>query len=175
MLALARPWVCFAATTQTWEISGYQDFSRGRINGLSLASDGKLLPGTAHDDAVRFGPSRDLERGAGSGWVAVRRHRQSRPAVPRGCLGGQSALVWTADRARNLRRSRGSQGRRLRGNVAGRQGVSHRERQSDRIFAPGAHYIWALAVAPDGALMVATGDEGKIFRVTRPGQGSVLL
>ena len=40
-------------------------------------------------------------------------------------------------------------------------------------FAPMTHYIWALAVAPDGALMVATGDEGKIFRVTAAGQGSV--
>ena len=40
-------------------------------------------------------------------------------------------------------------------------------------FEHKAHYIWALAVAPDGALMVATGDEGKIFRVTAAGQGSV--
>jgi hypothetical protein len=40
-------------------------------------------------------------------------------------------------------------------------------------FAPGARYIWALALGSDGALIVATGDQGKIFRVTGAGQGSV--
>src|SRR5439155_17803968 len=38
---------------------------------------------------------------------------------------------------------------------------------------PGAKYIWSLAVGPDSALYVGTGDQGKIFRVTAAGQGEL--
>ena len=42
-------------------------------------------------------------------------------------------------------------------------------------FAPQAKYIWSLAVGPDGALFVGTGDQGKIFRVTAAGPGRAVL
>ena len=38
-------------------------------------------------------------------------------------------------------------------------------------FSPGERYIWALAFAPDGSLFVATGQQGKIYRVTAAGRG----
>ena len=41
-------------------------------------------------------------------------------------------------------------------------------------FDPGATYIWALARAADGALLVGTGTEGKLFRVDAKGKGKVL-
>ena len=40
-------------------------------------------------------------------------------------------------------------------------------------FAPKSKYIWSLAFAPDGALYVGTGDEGKVFRVTGAGKGEL--
>jgi hypothetical protein len=45
--------------------------------------------------------------------------------------------------------------------------------QAAEYFAPGAKYIWALKFAPDGALLVATGDQGKVFRVTAAGIGGL--
>jgi hypothetical protein len=39
-------------------------------------------------------------------------------------------------------------------------------------FEPGETYIWALARAADGALLVATGTQGKLFRVTDSGHGA---
>src|SRR5580693_10192589 len=44
-LVLSAACVTFAATTTTWEMSGYQDFLRGRMSGLSLTRDGKLVIG----------------------------------------------------------------------------------------------------------------------------------
>ena len=44
---------------------------------------------------------------------------------------------------------------------------------SEVFFAPGETYIWGLARAADGALLVATGTQGKLFKVTSAGQGSV--
>jgi len=40
-------------------------------------------------------------------------------------------------------------------------------------FEPGETYIWALARGADGALLVATGTQGKLFRVEGKGQGKV--
>jgi sugar lactone lactonase YvrE len=42
-------------------------------------------------------------------------------------------------------------------------------------FEPKTKYIWALALAKDGSLYVATGDRGEIFRVDRAGQGSLFF
>ena len=41
-LAAAAAW---GATTATWEMNGYQDFLRGRMSGLSLTRDGRLVLG----------------------------------------------------------------------------------------------------------------------------------
>ena len=46
--------------------------------------------------------------------------------------------------------------------------------KSDVFFTPGETYIWALARAADGALLVATGTQGKIFKVSPSGKGQVL-
>ncbi|HEX3127012.1 MAG TPA: WD40 repeat domain-containing protein [Thermoanaerobaculia bacterium] len=44
----------------------------------------------------------------------------------------------------------------------------------DVFFDPGETYIWALARAKDGSLLVATGTQGKLFKVDAGGRGSVL-
>src|SRR5215207_8628082 len=41
-------------------------------------------------------------------------------------------------------------------------------------FDPGETYIWALARAADGGLLVATGTQGKLFKADRNGKGTVL-
>lgn len=46
--------------------------------------------------------------------------------------------------------------------------------QAEPFFEPGATYVWALARAADGALLVATGTEGKLFKVDAKGRGEVL-
>lgn len=46
--------------------------------------------------------------------------------------------------------------------------------KSEVYFAPGETYIWSLARAADGALLVATGTQGKLFKVTSAGKGDLL-
>src|SRR6202795_529859 len=41
--------VSLAATTATWELNGYQDFLRGRMSGLSITRDGRLVLGPKLD------------------------------------------------------------------------------------------------------------------------------
>lgn len=46
--------------------------------------------------------------------------------------------------------------------------------RSDVFFDPGETYIWALARSKDGGLLVATGTQGKLFKVNAGGRGEVL-
>ncbi len=46
--------------------------------------------------------------------------------------------------------------------------------KSDVFFDPGETYIWAMARAKDGGLLVATGTQGKLFKVNANGRGEVL-
>jgi hypothetical protein len=54
------------------------------------------------------------------------------------------------------------------------QGKGAKGAKGEIFFDPGATYIWALARAADGALLVGTGTEGKLFRVDAKGKGKVL-
>lgn len=44
----------------------------------------------------------------------------------------------------------------------------------EAFFDPGETYIWALGRGTDGSLLVATGTQGKLFRVNAAGKGEVL-
>ncbi|HKH44964.1 MAG TPA: hypothetical protein VKM72_09915 [Thermoanaerobaculia bacterium] len=46
--------------------------------------------------------------------------------------------------------------------------------KSEVFFEPGETYIWALARAADGALLVGTGTQGKLFKVRSAGKADVL-
>src|ERR1035438_10847659 len=86
------------ATTQTWEMTGYQDFLHGRINGLSLTRDGRLMLGAKLDTVFDSGqpqiwsvaqaPDGSLYMGTG--------HRGRLYKLD---SSGKSSLVWTADQS----------------------------------------------------------------------------
>ena len=62
-----------AATTATWELNGYQDFQRGKMEGLSLTRDGRLMVGPKLEPFF----SSDHRTGHGLGLAFCRRVVQS--------------------------------------------------------------------------------------------------
>jgi hypothetical protein len=161
-----------AASTQTWEMNGYPDFSRGRFAGLSISYDGRLTLGlaltTVFDSGqaevwcVATAPDGSIYLGTGN-----------RGRLYRVDADGQGTLVWAADQPEIFAVAVDPKGVVYAGTSPDGKVYRIENGTATEYFAPGAHYIWALAVAPDGALMVATGDEGKIFRVTAQGRSSV--
>jgi hypothetical protein len=153
-------------------MNGYPDFSHGRFSGLSISYDGKLslgpALGTVFDSgqaevwSVAVAPDGSIYLGTGN-----------RGRLFRVDTAGQGTLMWTADQPEIFAVTVDSKGVVYAGSSPDGKVYRIENGKATEYFAPGAHYIWALAVAPDGALMVATGDEGKIFRVTASGQGSV--
>ncbi len=182
-LILSAACLMFAATTTTWEMSGYQDFLRGRMSGLSLTHDGKLMIGPRIETlftsdqpeiwTVAKAPAGSpnagsLYFGTGNGGRLYRVD-----------AAGKATLVWTADQPEIFAVTVDAKGVVYAGtspdgkiyrieNGGGSAGYRVTE-----YFDPHARYIWALQFASDGALFAATGDQGKIFRVTGAGRGSV--
>lgn len=172
LLLLSFASVGTAATTQTWDMSGYTDFARGRLNGLSLSRDGKLLLGprveTLFDSSqssiwsVAQAPDGSLYLGTGN-----------RGRLYRVDANGNGILVWTADQPMIFALAVDSNG--VVYAATSPQGKIYRIQngQASEYFSPGTRYIWALAMAADGSLYAATGDDGKIYRITAARQGSV--
>jgi PQQ-like domain len=163
---------CFAATTQTWEMSGYQDFSRGQLSGLSLMRDGKLMLGPRLTTVFDTGQAEvwSVARASG-GTLYVGTGNAGR--LYRVDPSGRSTLLWTSGQPEIFAVAVDSKGAVYAGTSPDGKVYRIENGKATEYFSPAARYIWALAVAPDGALMVGTGDQGKIFRVTAAGQGSV--
>ena len=96
-----------AATTATWEMNTYQDFLKGRFDGVSLDRDGRLHARAEARDRVLLRPARHLEHRAGAGRLHLRGHRPSRTRLSDRASRRQHAGV---DRrsAGNFRRRGGS-------------------------------------------------------------------
>jgi hypothetical protein len=167
----------FAATTTTWEMSGYQDFLRGRMSGLSLTHDGKLTIGPKIETlftsdqpeiwTVAKAPAgspnaESLYLGTGNGGRLYRVDAT-----------GKSSLVWTSDQPEIFAVAVDAKGVVYAGTSPDGKVYRIENGKAQEYFDPHARYIWALQFASDGALFVATGDQGKIFRVTGSGRGSV--
>ncbi len=168
--ALACSAVSFAATTQTWETNGYQDLLRGRIEGLSLTRDGRLIVGPKLDTvftsdqpqiwSIAQTPDGSLYLGTGN-----------RGRLYKVDAAGKGTVVWTADQPEIFAVTVDASGVIYAGTSPDGKVYRIENGKATEYFAPGARYIWALKTAPDGTLFVATGDQGKIFRVTSAGHG----
>ncbi|HEY6345196.1 MAG TPA: hypothetical protein VIY49_27180 [Bryobacteraceae bacterium] len=160
------------ATTQTWEMNGYGDFSRGQLSGLSLTREGKLILGprvitlfdSGQAEIWSVAPAPDGSFYIGTG---------NRGQLYKLDAAGKSSLVWTSDQPEIFAVAVDRKGVVYAGTSPDGKIYRIENGRASEYFSPGARYIWALAVAPDGTLAAGTGDEGKIFRVTASGQGGV--
>ena len=171
-LAAALAAYAFASGTQTWEMSSYGDFVRGRFDGISLSRDGRLSLAPRMDTvfasdqpviwSVAEGPDGTLYAGTG--------HRGRVYRIDRS---GKSSLLWTAEQPEVFAVAVDRGGAVYAGTSPDGKVYRIEGGKATEYFAPGSRYIWSLAAGPDGALYVGTGDQGKVFRVTGAGRGEL--
>jgi hypothetical protein len=162
----------FGATTATWEINGYADFLRGRMNGLAVTRDGRLTLGPRIETlyssdqpniwSMAQAPDGSLYLGTGNRGRLIRLNAQ-----------GQGSVVWTAGQPEIFAVTVDRAGVVYAGSSPDGKVYRIENGRATEYFSPGEPYIWALALGPDGALYVATGQQGKIFRVTAAGRGEL--
>src|ERR1700675_2539301 len=86
----------FGATTTTWEMNGYQEFIRGRLSGLSLPRDGRLVLGPKLDTLFSSDQPEIwsvAQASDGSLYFGTGNRGRLFKLDP----SGRSTLVWTAD------------------------------------------------------------------------------
>ncbi|MBZ5595965.1 MAG: hypothetical protein LAP39_27295 [Acidobacteriia bacterium] len=161
-----------ASSTQTWEMNSYQDFVRGRFQGISLSREGRLLLAPKmesifnSDQAVVWGvaPAPD-----GSLYVATG-HRGRLYRIDKS---GKSAVVWTAEQPEIFAVAVDAKGGVYAATSPDGKIYRIEGGKALEYFAPQSKYIWSLTVAPDGTLYAGTGDQGRVFRVESAGKGEV--
>ena len=155
----------WSATSSTWVVSGYSDFLRGRLSGLSLSADGLLERGPV----LAINASLDqpalwtIASGPSGVIYAATGHRGKVMEID---ATGKTRTIWTAEQAEIFAlcvTAKGEvyAGTSPNGGIFRLDGNGH----AREVWHAPARYLWALEAAPDGTLYAATGDPGQIYRI----------
>jgi len=162
----------FAVAPQFWRTRNAEDFLAGEIEGFAVTSRGELRPGPSLEKIATFtdpfvlsqatAPNGDRFFGTGNDGKVYR------------LRGKELKLVFTAAEPEiySLAFHDGAlyAGSSPNGKV---YRVDPESGKGTTFYDPKQAYIWALEFLGNGDLAVATGVEGKLFRVTPKGEGKV--
>ncbi len=161
-----------AASTTLWEMSGYQDFIKGRFQGVALDRDGRLT----------LAPKLDLIFNTGQPMVwsiaqapdgTVYAGTGHRGRVYRVTPAGVSSLLWSAEQAEVFALAVDGSGVVYAGTSPDGKVVRIQDGKAVEVLAPKAKYIWSLAFGKDGSLYVGTGEPANIYRVDPSGKAEI--
>jgi hypothetical protein len=142
------------------------------MEGLSLTRDGRLIVGPKLDTVFTSDqPQIWSIAQASDGTLYLGTGNRGR--LYKVDASGKGSVVWTGDQPEIFAVTVDANGVVYAGTSPDGKVYRIQNGKATEYFAPGARYIWALKSAPDGSLFVATGDQGKIFRVTAAGHGEV--
>src|SRR5579872_2858012 len=148
--------VLHASSTTAWEMNSFQDFIRGRFQGISLGRDGRLMLAPRMDAvfssdqpvvwSVAAAPDGSLYAGTG--------HRGRLFRID---PSGKSTLAWAAEQPEIFAVAVDPHGTIYAATSPDGKIYRIEGGKPSEYFAPQAKYIWSLAVGKDGALYAGTG------------------
>jgi hypothetical protein len=164
----------WAVAPQFWRVRSAEDFLAGDIDGFAVTSRGELRPGPSVRKLGTFtdpfvlsqatAPNGDRFFGTGNGGKVYR------------LRGTELKVLYTAPEQEvysvafhdgALYAGTSPNGKVYR--------IDPNDGKATPFFDPKQAYIWAMAFLPGGDLAVATGVEGKLFRVNASGEGKVFF
>jgi len=173
LLVVACAFVARAEHTRHWRISTYEEFLKGKANGVAVRSDGRLelapkFTLIADADASYLWSLRTDLKGVlyAAGGSPAKVFRFDTAGKPTAVFDSAdlSAQAIAFDSQGNLYVGTSPDGKVYRVSSSGEKSV---------FFDPKTKYIWDLAFSSDGTLYVATGDKGQIFAVDSSGKGEL--
>ncbi|HJT17458.1 MAG TPA: hypothetical protein VJ853_08725 [Thermoanaerobaculia bacterium] len=164
----------FAVTPQFWRVRNAEDFLSGDINGFAVTSRGELRPGPTMKKLAAFNdpfvltqataPNGDRFFGTGNDGKVYR------------LRGNDLKLIYTAIEPEIYAIAFHDGALYVGSSPNGKiYRVDPESGKATTFFDPKEAYIWSIAFLPDGSLAVATGVEGKLYKVTPNGEGKVLF
>ncbi|WP_394766666.1 hypothetical protein [uncultured Paludibaculum sp.] len=168
-LAMASLW---AGGSTAWESNTFADFVKGRFQGISLTRDGRLTLAPSLDTLASTGEAgiwSVIAAPDGTIYFATGHRGRVYQVKP----GGQPTVLWAAPQPEVFALALDGQGRLYAGTSPDGRIYRIQNGKATEFFNPSAKYIWNITVAPDGAVYVATGDQGRVWRVSPDGRGEV--
>jgi sugar lactone lactonase YvrE len=168
-IAIAMACSLHAATTATWEMNTYQDFLKGRFQGISLDRDGRLTLAPKLETIFSSGQPTiwSIARAPDGSIYAGTGHRgrvyQITPS-------GANNLVWTSDQPEVFAVAVDPGGILYAATSPDGKVYRIEKGKATEFFAPQAKYIWSLAFSKDGSLFVGAGNPATIYRVDKTGK-----
>jgi hypothetical protein len=164
----------FAVAPQFWRVRNTEDFLAGDIDGFAVTSRGELRPGPSLKKVGTFAdpfvlaqvaaPNGDHFFGTGNEGKVYRLRGTELKAIYRA---PEPEIYAVAFHDGALYAGSSPNGKVYR--------VDPNDGKATVFYDPKQAYIWALEFLPNGDLAIATGVEGKLFRVTPKGEGKVLF
>lgn len=164
----------FAVAPQFWRVRNAEDFLAGDIEGFAVTSRGELRPGPSLKKVGTFtdpfvlsqvaAPNSDHFFGTGNEGKVYRLHGTELKAI---YTAPEPEIYAVAFHGGALYAGTSPNGKVYR--------VDPNDGKATVFYDPKQAYIWALAFLPNGDLAVATGVDGKLFRVNARGEGKVFF
>jgi hypothetical protein len=164
----------FAVAPQFWRVRNTEDFLGGDIEGFAVTSRGELRPGPSLKKAGTFtdpfvlaqvaAPNGDHFFGTGNEGKVYRLRGAELKAI---YTAPEPEIYAVAFHDGALYAGTSPNGKVYR--------IDPNDGKATVFYDPKQAYIWALAFLPNGDLAVATGVDGKLFRVTPKGEGKLLF
>ena len=177
-LGLSLPSPAGATQVKIFQLQSQKAFLKGTLEGVSIDSEGRLELADRAERVTSLGEPFLFSAAAHpDGWVVgtgndgkvLLVHRDGKVDELLAAPEGQVFAVWAdPDGTVFAGVSPGGKVYRI---PAGAKDLAP---EKALWFETGETYVWALARAADGSLLVGTGTSGKLFRVTGKGEGSVL-
>ncbi len=163
---LALPTSTLAATSAVWEVTGFGEFLKGRINGLSLTADGtlELGPATRWQAALDQPALWSLALARDGAIYAATGHAGK---LFRISTDGAISTVWTATQSEIFAVCVAPDGTLYAGTSPNGGLYRIQNGKAEEIWHSTAKYIWSIRAAPDGTLYIATGEPGRVYRIAR--------
>lgn len=172
ILLLVSTTPLFAVAPQFWRTRNADEFLAGEIDGFAVTSRGELKPGPSLDKVATFtdpfvlsqaaAPNGDRFFGTGNDGKVYRLRGKELKLL---FTAGEPEIYAVTFHDGALYAGTSPNGKVYR--------VDPESGKSSPFYDPKQAYIWALEFLGNGDLAVATGVEGKLFRVTPKGEGKV--
>ena len=164
----------FAVAPQFWRVRNVEDFLAGDIDGFAVTSRGDLRAGPSMRKVASFtdpfvlsqasGANGDRFFGTGNDGKVYRLRGTELKLL---YTAGEPEIYALAYHDGALYAASSPNGKVYR--------IDPNDGKGTVFYDPKQAYVWSLAFAPNGDLLVASGVEGKLFRVTPKGEGKVIF
>ena len=164
----------FAVAPQFWRVHSIDDFLAGDVDGFAVTSRGELRAAPALKKIATFtdpfvlsqanAPNGDRFFGTGNDGKVYRLRNGELKAI---YTAPEPEIYAVAVRENALYVATSPNGKVYR--------VDPNDGKATVFYDPKQAYIWALLFADNGDLLVATGVEGKLFRVNAKGEGKLFF